>query len=68
VAVGTDFADALAGAAIAGMDGGPILLVESTSIPGSVANELSRLGADYVSLMGGPAAISYDIQDAIDDF
>ena len=68
LAVGTDFADALAGAAIAGMDGGPILLVTNTSIPSSVAAELSRLGADRISLMGGPAAISYDIQDAVDDF
>jgi putative cell wall-binding protein len=66
--VGTDYADALAGAAIAGMDGGPILLVKHTSIPGSVASELSRLGADHISLLGGPAAISYDIQDAADDF
>jgi SpoIID/LytB domain protein len=68
VAVGTDYADALAGAAIAGMDGGPILLVKNTSVPSSVASELSRLGVDHISLMGGPAAISYDIQDEVDDF
>ena len=67
LAVGTDYADALAGAAIAGADGGPILLVEPTSIPSSVAAELSRLDADHISLLGGPVAISYGIQDDVDD-
>jgi SpoIID/LytB domain protein len=68
VAVGTDYADALAGAAIAGATKGPILLVKSTSIPSSVEAELRRLGADHISLMGGPVAISYGIQDTVDDF
>ena len=67
LAVGTDYADALAGAAIAGAEGGPILLVTNTGIPGSVEAELKRLGASHISLMGGPVAISYGIQDAVDD-
>jgi SpoIID/LytB domain protein len=68
VAVGTDYADALAGAAIAGIDGGPILFVTHTSVPSNVAAELARLGADHISILGGPAAVSYGIQDAVDDF
>ena len=59
VAVGTDFPDALAGAAISGVAGGPLLLVEADDIPGAAANELTRLSPDQIVVLGGPAAVSH---------
>jgi putative cell wall-binding protein len=67
LATGTDFPDALAGSAIAGAIDGPILLVKQATVPGSVEAELQRLGVSEISLLGGPAAISYTVQDAVDD-
>ena len=59
VAIGTNFPDALAGAATAGITGGPVLLVEADRIPGPIHNELVRLAPDAVVVLGGPAAVSH---------
>jgi putative cell wall-binding protein len=58
IAVGTNFPDALAGAAAAGISSGPVLLVQANSIPRSVDTELRRLAPDDVIVLGGPAAVS----------
>jgi putative cell wall-binding protein/plastocyanin len=58
VANGTGFADALAGAALAGATGGPLLLTRAASLPPATAEELRRLGATRATLLGGPAAVS----------
>jgi SpoIID/LytB domain protein len=67
LATGTDFPDALAGSAIAGAVDGPILLVKQTTLPGSIEAEIQRLGVNEITLLGGPAAISYAVQDTVDD-
>ncbi len=67
LATASDFADALAGAAIAGAVNGPILLVSETTVSASVQTELQRLGVSRITLLGGPAAISYAVQDSVDD-
>jgi putative cell wall-binding protein len=59
VSVGTNFPDALAGAAVSGLAGGPLLLVEANTIPGAAASELARLAPDEVIVLGGPAAVSH---------
>ncbi len=58
IANGLGFADALAGAPLAGKLGGPILLIPGTSIPASVATELSRLKPGRIVILGGPSAVS----------
>lgn len=58
VARDDSYADALAGAPLAGALGAPILFVEHGRVPGEVRDEIARLGADEVIALGGPAAIS----------
>jgi putative cell wall-binding protein len=58
VAVGTNFPDALAGGPAAAVTGGPILLVNTDSIPAATAQELSRLAPKSIAILGGPAAVS----------
>ena len=58
VSTGLNFPDALAGGPAAIQAGGPILLVDPDSIPGSVKNEISRLGPSQIHVLGGPAAVS----------
>lgn len=60
VATGNAFADALAGSSLAGAYDSPLLLVGST-MGTSLKNEIDRLGAGNVVLLGGTAAISDDV-------
>lgn len=65
VAVGTDFPDALAGAAAAGRNGGPVLLVKTGEIPGPIAAELRRLAPRRIFVLGGPSAVSSAVEAAL---
>jgi cell wall-associated NlpC family hydrolase len=65
LATGLDFADALAGAAIASGHG-PILLVTPTTLPDVVAAELRRLHASSTVVLGGTAAVGAAVADASD--
>lgn len=66
VANGTTFPDALAGgAAIGGTTGGPLLLVERDTIPASTRAELDRLDPTNIYVLGGTAAISDEVLDAL---
>jgi putative cell wall-binding protein len=58
VATGTNFPDALAGAAVAARDRAPMLLVTPTSIPPATAAELARLDPGRIVVLGGPASVS----------
>jgi putative cell wall-binding protein len=58
IATGAIFPDALAGAGVGGDLASPILLVESSNLPGVVASELGRLDPLTVRVLGGPAAVS----------
>jgi putative cell wall-binding protein len=60
VVTGSNFPDALAGAAAAGWWDAPILLVGGT-VPGSVSAEISRLGATHIFILGGTAVVSSNI-------
>ena len=62
VATGTNFPDALAGSAAAGMLKVPVLLVRSTDIPGSTAAELDRLNPQNIFVLGGPGVISESLR------
>jgi putative cell wall-binding protein len=65
VAVGTDFPDALAGAAAAGRAGGPVLLVEPDSVPPVVAAELARLAPSRIVVLGASGAVSSRVESAL---
>jgi len=58
IAVGTNFPDALAGGAAAGLTGSPLLVVPANSVPGAVAAEVERLDPGHITVLGGPGAVS----------
>ena len=66
IANGQNFPDALAGAALAGAKGAPLLLVPTSGpLPTSVFNELQRLAPNTIVIFGGLASVSTAMSDAI---
>ncbi|MDI6901344.1 MAG: cell wall-binding repeat-containing protein [Anaerosomatales bacterium] len=66
VATGANFPDALAAGGLAGAYDAPILLVEPTALPSTVAAEIVRLKATRCFIVGGPAVVSDRVRSAID--
>lgn len=58
IASGLDFPDALSGAAVAGMQEVPVLLVRRDSIPDVVKAELTRLAPGRIVILGGTGVVS----------
>lgn len=58
LATGLGFADALAGAALAGGEPGPLFVVPRTCVPQAVLSEIVDLGARSVVLFGGTAVLT----------
>ncbi|HTS15618.1 MAG TPA: cell wall-binding repeat-containing protein [Candidatus Sulfotelmatobacter sp.] len=59
IANGQNFPDALGGAALAGRDGAPLLLVPDTgTLPAPVLTELQRLAPTSIVVFGGTASVS----------
>jgi putative cell wall-binding protein len=65
VASGSNYPDALSGAAAAGSKGGPVLLVHQNEIPASVAAELDRLNPARIVVLGGTTVISDAVQQSL---
>ena len=65
VAVGTNFPDALAGAAQAAASGSPILLTPNDALPQSVIDEITRLDPYAIIILGGTAVISQAVEDQL---
>lgn len=63
VATGTGFADALAGAALAGAERAPLFVSQPTCIPGAVLDAIEDLGAINVVLLGGTGVLSTGVAD-----
>ncbi|HEX7173212.1 MAG TPA: PQQ-dependent sugar dehydrogenase [Candidatus Limnocylindria bacterium] len=68
VAVGTNFADALAGGPAAALRDSPLLLVKTDSIPGSTQAELNRLKPQRIYVLGGTAVINAAVATALDAY
>jgi putative cell wall-binding protein len=68
VATGTNFPDALVGAAAGARLGGPVLLVPGDGIPAAVAAELTRLAPARVRVLGGPSVVSEPTLEALRAF
>lgn len=65
VATGENFPDALGAAGAAAVQGGPVLLVQKTSIPAETKAELSRLNPDVIYVAGGTAVVSDAVFDQL---
>ena len=65
VATGENFPDALAASSLAGMRDAPILLTRTSELTGQTRAELVRLQVHDVLLLGGPNAVSRDVEYAI---
>ncbi|WP_310796066.1 cell wall-binding repeat-containing protein [Herbiconiux gentiana] len=68
VASGEVFADALSGAAAAGLEGGPVLLTRRDELPQATVEELRRLRPGRVVVLGGTAAVSAGVEKALGEF
>lgn len=66
IATGRNFPDALAGASLAGLYNAPILLVND-EIPAEVADEIDRLGATMGLVLGRERAVSFEVEDDLED-
>ena len=64
VATGLNFPDALAGAAVAGHVGAPILLVNST-IPAIAATQLARIKPKHIVILGGTGVVSTAVESQL---
>jgi putative cell wall-binding protein len=62
LATGAGFPDALAAGPLAGRIGAPVLLTDPGALPELVRGELVRLAPSTVILLGGPGAISSNVQ------
>ena len=65
VASGENWPDALGASSLAGVLGSPVLLVKHDALPSVVATELARLGTSTVILVGGTAAVTDGVRNAI---
>jgi spore coat protein A len=68
VATGQTFPDALAGVPAAAAASAPLLLVEPGSVPPSIADELRRLAPRRIVVLGGTAAVSAEVEEALAAF
>ena len=63
IATGQNFPDALAGAALAGSKGAPLLLVPTNgALPASVTSELTALDPTNIVIFGGTGAVSTSVE------
>lgn len=65
LATGRAFPDTLAAGAAAAFGDGPLLLTELDTLPEVVAEELRRLRPRRVTVVGGPAAVSDGVVEAV---
>lgn len=65
LAYGMNFPDALAGAPLAKALNAPLLLTDKETIPISTMNEIQRLNAQNIYLLGGELVISSEIENTL---
>ncbi len=66
IARGDVFADGLTSSGLAGLYAAPVLLTPPGSLPGVVAEEIERLGAEHAIIAGGPVAVSNAVKTQIE--
>lgn len=65
LATGFAFPDALSVGALAGREGGPLLLVRQDDVDDAVLDEIERLGVRRVVVAGGPVAVAETVLDTV---
>jgi putative cell wall-binding protein len=65
IAVGTNFADALAASSYAAMRGQPILLTDTNYLPQATKDAIANLGIKNTVVCGGPGAVSESVFDQL---
>lgn len=65
VASGLVFTDALSGAPVAGVKGGPVLLTNKDSLPPSISAELTRLQPKQIVVFGGTNSVTGAVMNAL---
>lgn len=65
LASGEDYPDALSGGAVATRANAPILLTRSDLLPSATAGALAELAPSSVVILGGPGAVSSDVEEAV---
>lgn len=65
VASGRNFPDALSASALAGSTIGPILMVETNSVPAATSEALTALAVKNVVVIGGTSAVSAGVADTL---
>jgi putative cell wall-binding protein len=69
VATGDVFADGLAGGAVAASRGYAMVMVPpSGTMPSTVRSALAALAPRQIKVLGGPAAVGYDVENAVAKF
>lgn len=58
LALGTKFPDALAGAALAGSQGAPLIIIQGNCVPLQIKEFIYGLGAREVVILGGPTGLT----------
>jgi putative cell wall-binding protein len=66
VVTGSGFADALTAGPAAVKEGGPLLLTTGDSLLPEVSAELARLAPQRIVMVGGPAALTPDVQEELE--
>ncbi|WP_246569777.1 cell wall-binding repeat-containing protein [Lentibacillus saliphilus] len=67
LARGNDYADALSGVPLAYQYDAPILLTSSAQLNPRVLDEITRLNAQHIIILGGTQAVSEDIEQTLED-
>jgi subtilisin family serine protease len=65
LATGRNWPDAVAGSALAGVVDGPLLLTDQAAAPSVVLNEIRRLGATSVIVLGGERSVSSQVVSSL---
>jgi putative cell wall-binding protein len=65
VASAMNFPDALAGAPVAGVTGGPVLLAATERLPDSTLEALHRLRPERIVVLGGPPSIGLNVESQL---
>lgn len=65
LATGANFPDALAASSLAGVYNAPVLLTETAQLSSQAQTELTRLGVQYVYILGGESSVSKAVEDQL---
>ncbi len=68
VATGRNFPDALAVGPVAGLQGGPVLLTDPSTLPQTTRDELARLRPGRIVVAGGAGAVSDGVAQALQQY